>query len=89
MIGFGLVARGLLIDSVLNVAFLKIIYFCSENEVVIMEKTIELVNVWAAFSRQYPQAGIDDFCRHYLAHEKEKASKTKLPSGGFLPTAVY
>lgn len=53
-----------------------------------MEKTIELVNLWAAFYRQYPQATIDDFCRHHLAHEKKKANKTKLPGGGFLPTTV-
>ncbi|MDB5087523.1 MAG: hypothetical protein JWR09_1517 [Mucilaginibacter sp.] len=53
-----------------------------------MEKTIELINLWAEFYRQYPQAGIDDFCRYHLAHEKAKANKTKLPAGGFLPTTV-
>ena len=53
-----------------------------------MDKTIELVNLWAKFYSQYPQAGIDDFCRHHLAHEKAKEHKTKLQSGGFLPTTV-
>ena len=53
-----------------------------------MEKTIELVNLWAAFYRQYPQATIDDFCRYHLAHQKEKVDNNKIANGGFLPTTV-
>jgi DNA-binding MarR family transcriptional regulator len=53
-----------------------------------MDKTIELVNLWAAFYGQFPQASIEDFCRHRLAHEKAEAKKAHLPAGGFLPTTI-
>jgi DNA-binding MarR family transcriptional regulator len=37
-----------------------------------MNKTAELVRIWADFEMRYPEAGIDDFCRHYLASSKKK-----------------
>ena len=46
-----------------------------------MNKTAELVNLWAAFEEIHPEAGIDDFCRHHLASKREK----KLLFDGELP----
>lgn len=38
-----------------------------------MNKTIKLVNEWGNFEAMYPDADIDEFCRHYLAtHQKQK-----------------
>lgn len=37
-----------------------------------MNRTIELVNHWGAFEENHPGAGIEDFCRHYLAHLQRK-----------------
>jgi DNA-binding MarR family transcriptional regulator len=39
-----------------------------------MNKTVELVNEWGKFEAGHPQAGISDFCRHYLAGEKQSAA---------------
>jgi DNA-binding MarR family transcriptional regulator len=49
-----------------------------------MNKTIELVNEWGSFEATYPEANIDDFCRHYLAtHQKQKT--TGPLTGGVVP----
>jgi DNA-binding MarR family transcriptional regulator len=37
-----------------------------------MNKTVELVNRYAEFDESYPEAGIGDFCRHYLASQRNK-----------------
>ena len=49
-----------------------------------MEKTIELVNAWADFSRNHPGGDIEDFCRHYLIKKREKETKGKMV-GGVIP----
>lgn len=36
-----------------------------------MNKTAELVNAWAAYEAKYPEAGLKDFCRSYLAESDE------------------
>lgn len=51
---------------------------------IIMDKTIELVNLWGAYARQHPDAEIDDFCRHLLLTKKEK-SKKEILVGGVVP----
>lgn len=43
----------------------------------IVNKTVELVNEWAAFEKQHPKGNIDDFCRHYLARANKKPGKIK------------
>jgi len=49
-----------------------------------MNKTVKLVNEWAAFETKHPAAGIDDFCRHYLVSQKEQKIKGSL-TGGVVP----
>lgn len=36
-----------------------------------MNKTAELVNLWAAFEEKDPEASIDDFCRYYIVSKRE------------------
>jgi DNA-binding MarR family transcriptional regulator len=52
-----------------------------------MNKTAELVNQWAAFEANYPEAGIDDFCRYYLISKREEDGQNKLFDGAVPPTA--
>jgi DNA-binding MarR family transcriptional regulator len=49
-----------------------------------MDKTIELVNAWAAFAGTHPTGSIEDFCRHYLAHRQQQEVKGTLV-GGVVP----
>jgi len=49
-----------------------------------MNKTVQLVNEWGAFEAKFPKGNIDDFCRHYLAHQQKKGIKGKL-TGGVVP----
>lgn len=49
-----------------------------------MDKTIELVNQWGAFVGKHPAGSIEDFCRHYLAHQQQKETKGVLV-GGVIP----
>jgi hypothetical protein len=46
-----------------------------------MNKTAELVRMWAEFEENHPRAGIDDFCRHYLASGKKKQNTENLFDG--------
>jgi len=46
-----------------------------------MNKTVELVNEWAAFEETHPQAGIEDFCRYYLVRKREKENKPQFLEG--------
>lgn len=39
-----------------------------------MNKTVELVNEWAAFEEMHPNDSIEDFCRHYLVSKREKSN---------------
>ena len=52
-----------------------------------MNKTVQLVNEWAAFEKNHPSDGLDAFCRHYLVSQKEKANNKFL--GGVVPTSKY
>lgn len=49
-----------------------------------MNKTVELVNKWGEFEQKYPNGSIDEFCRYYLAHHKQKNVKGTLV-GGVVP----
>lgn len=46
-----------------------------------MNKAVQFINTWSAFDEQYPEAGLDDFCRHYLAHRKPSPIEIKFPDG--------
>jgi DNA-binding MarR family transcriptional regulator len=35
-----------------------------------MNKTYEVVKAWTEFEAQYPDGNIEDFCRHFLTHQK-------------------
>lgn len=37
-----------------------------------MNKTVQLVNEWAAFESAHPQAEIEEFCRYYLTMQRSK-----------------
>lgn len=37
-----------------------------------MNKTVQLVNEWAAFESAHPQAEIEEFCRYYLTAQRAK-----------------
>lgn len=50
-----------------------------------MNKTVELVNLWGRFEEQHPGGSIEDFCRHYLAHQQQKKTTGKLV-GGVVPS---
>jgi DNA-binding MarR family transcriptional regulator len=52
-----------------------------------MDKTVELVNVWAEFARKHPAGDIADFCRHYLAHQQQSETKGILV-GGVVPAVA-
>lgn len=49
-----------------------------------MNKTIDLVNLWGAFEKKYPNGSIDDFCRHHLAQQKGEKEEGPLV-GGVVP----
>src|SRR6184192_2718273 len=49
-----------------------------------MNKTVELVNLWAAFEQKHPDGSIEDFCRHYLARQRQAKVKGPLV-GGVIP----
>jgi DNA-binding MarR family transcriptional regulator len=57
-----------------------------------MNKTVELVNHWAKFEEQHPKGSIEDFCRHYLAHQQQKKTTPGSPGqagklvGGVVPS---
>lgn len=52
-----------------------------------MNKAVELINAWAEFDEQYPEANIEDFCRHYLIKKREQEDKGKI-AGGVLPPQI-
>jgi len=49
-----------------------------------MNKTVELVNQWAAFEEKYPDGSIEDFCRYLLIHQRESETNKPLV-GGVVP----
>ncbi|PUZ25066.1 hypothetical protein DCC81_12190 [Chitinophaga parva] len=46
-----------------------------------MNKTVALVNEWGKFEAQHPDGSLEDFCRHYLAHQEQQQPKGKLVAG--------
>lgn len=46
-----------------------------------MNKTVTLVNEWGKFEAQHPDGSLEDFCRHYLAHQEQQKPKGKLVAG--------
>lgn len=52
-----------------------------------MNKTAELVVQWADFEEKHPDAGIDEFCRYYLAAKQEKEYSNNLFDGEMPPRA--
>lgn len=50
-------------------------------------KAVELINAWAGFDEQYPEAGIEDFCRHYLIKKREEENTGEI-AGGILPPQI-
>ena len=53
-----------------------------------MNKAVELINEWGAFDAGHPQGSIEEFCRYYLAHQRQKGNGDKLPTGRFLPVST-
>jgi DNA-binding MarR family transcriptional regulator len=49
-----------------------------------MNNTVLLVNAWATFEEEHSNAGIADFCRHFL-REEQKKSTSKPFLGGMVP----
>jgi len=49
-----------------------------------MNKTIELVNLWGKFEEAHPAGTIEEFCRHYLAHQQHPKLDGPLV-GGVVP----
>ena len=51
-----------------------------------MNKTVQLVNEWAAFEEKHADGNIEDFCRFYLAHQRRQDDEVKGPLvGGVVP----
>jgi DNA-binding MarR family transcriptional regulator len=46
-----------------------------------MNKTVQLVNEWADFDEQYPEADIEEFCRYYLIKKREAKNQHEKPKG--------
>jgi DNA-binding MarR family transcriptional regulator len=49
-----------------------------------VNKTIELINLWGAFEEKHQTGSIEDFCRHYLAQQRQQKIKGPLV-GGVVP----
>lgn len=49
-----------------------------------MNKTVALVNEWGSFEAKHPDGNIEDFCRHYLARQREQKTQGTLV-GGVVP----
>lgn len=51
-----------------------------------MNKTVQLVNEWSAFEEKHPDGDIEDFCRFYLAHQRQQKDQLAGPLvGGVVP----
>jgi DNA-binding MarR family transcriptional regulator len=46
-----------------------------------MNKAVQLINEWADFEKQYPEASIEEFCRHYLIKKREAENRHEKPEG--------
>jgi len=52
-----------------------------------MNKTVELVNLWAVFEAKYPNGSMEDFFRYQLVSKRENIDDGKLV-GGLLPSNI-
>jgi DNA-binding MarR family transcriptional regulator len=52
-----------------------------------MNKMVELVNRFAEFEETHPAAGMEDFCRHYIASQQNKETLENLFGGEKPPRA--
>lgn len=52
-----------------------------------MNKTVALVNEWANFESVHPDGSLEEFCRHFLAHQQQKKEMGTLV-GGVVPTVL-
>ena len=50
-----------------------------------MDKTVELVNKWAAFQEKHPGSSIEDFCRYSLTSSHQKQELPGEFLGGVIP----
>lgn len=52
-----------------------------------MNKTVALVNAWAAYESEQPEATLEGFCRHYLMNHHQADKESLLPNfgGGAVP----
>lgn len=46
-----------------------------------MHQLVQLVNAYALFSEKHPEAGLEDFCRYFLVHEREGATRALMADG--------
>ena len=46
-----------------------------------MNKAVQFINSWSAFDELYPDAGLADFCRYYLAHQRPANIDVEFPDG--------
>lgn len=53
-----------------------------------MNKTAELVKLWADYEVNHPDAGIDEFCHFFLVNEREKENKINF-SGSVMPPDLH
>src|SRR5664279_5075359 len=52
-----------------------------------MNKTVELVNRYAEFEESYPDASMEDFCRHFIASRRNTETLGNLFDGETPPRA--
>ncbi len=52
-----------------------------------MNKTVQLVNEWAAFEETHPEASLEEFCRYYLTVQRSKQELGPSFAGGGVPPA--
>lgn len=50
-----------------------------------MKKAVQLINEWADFDEEYPEASIAEFCRHYLIRKREAENRGKTTEGPVPP----
>jgi predicted transcriptional regulator len=51
----------------------------------IMNKVIELVNIWAKYEDAHPNGSIDEFCHHYITENRAKVKRAKQLGGNVPP----
>ena len=51
----------------------------------VVNNTVELVKLWGEYEAAHPGAGIEDFCRHYLAKKESRPEMIEAPKGELRP----